>query len=235
MPAKKIDSTTLICARPPGKCPTMVRDSCHQPVGGAADVHQVGGQQEERHRQQDEGVVGVEGLLHQRHGVEPRLDDQDRQAGEPEREGDRHAQEHQQEEQAEQDERRDPRRQHGAASCGLSRAMILRSSTHLLAEEDDPGDARHRPGDVDQPQRQLGQLGGAVPGELRELDAGPHEHQRSGQHAEAAEQAQRRPRRAATAAATRRPRNASTSRTPIMAPIMMVQMNRKRAISSVQM
>ena len=27
MPAKKIDSTTLICASPPGKCPTMVRDS----------------------------------------------------------------------------------------------------------------------------------------------------------------------------------------------------------------
>ena len=25
-PAKKIESTTLICASPPGKCPTMVRD-----------------------------------------------------------------------------------------------------------------------------------------------------------------------------------------------------------------
>ena len=27
MPAKKIDSTTLICASPPGKCPTIVRES----------------------------------------------------------------------------------------------------------------------------------------------------------------------------------------------------------------
>ena len=27
MPAKKIDSTTLICASPPGKCPTRARDS----------------------------------------------------------------------------------------------------------------------------------------------------------------------------------------------------------------
>ncbi len=27
MPAKKIDSTTLICASPPGKCPTSARDS----------------------------------------------------------------------------------------------------------------------------------------------------------------------------------------------------------------
>ena len=30
-----------------------------------------------------------------------------------------------------------------------SRRMILRSATHLLAEEDEPGDAGHRPGDVD--------------------------------------------------------------------------------------
>ena len=28
MPAKKIDSTTLICASPPGKWPTIVRESC---------------------------------------------------------------------------------------------------------------------------------------------------------------------------------------------------------------
>jgi len=26
IPAKKIDRTTLICASPPGKCPTMARD-----------------------------------------------------------------------------------------------------------------------------------------------------------------------------------------------------------------
>ena len=106
MPAKKIDSTTLICARPPGKWPTSVARQAHQPVGDAADVHQVRGQQEERHRQQDERVVGVEGLLHQRHRRQARLDDQDRQAGEAEREGDRHAQHHQREEHAEQDQAR---------------------------------------------------------------------------------------------------------------------------------
>ena len=27
MPAKKIDSTTLTCARPPGRCPTRSRES----------------------------------------------------------------------------------------------------------------------------------------------------------------------------------------------------------------
>ena len=102
MPAKKIDSTTLICASPPGQCPTMRARQLEQPVGRAADIHQVRGQQEERHRQQDERVVGVERLLHQVHRVEPRLDREDRQAGERERERDRHAQEHEEEEAAEQ-------------------------------------------------------------------------------------------------------------------------------------
>ena len=205
----------------------------HQPVGGAAHVHQVGGQQEERHRQQDERVVGVEGLLHQRHGVEPRLDHQDRQAGEPERERHRHAQEHQQEEQPEQDERRLPG-DSTAPVMRLSRAMMRRSSTKLLAEEDDPGHAGHRPGDVDQPQRQLGELGDAVPGELRELRCRPTRRP-------APPPARRGGRAAARGLAARRQARPHVdskwvdSRTPIMAPIMIVQMNRKRAISSVQM
>ena len=38
----------------------------HQPVGDAADVHQVRGEQEERHREQDERVVGLEGLVEER-------------------------------------------------------------------------------------------------------------------------------------------------------------------------
>jgi hypothetical protein len=92
MPAKNSDSTTLIwaSARP-------VADhgagQFQEAVGDAADVHQVGRQQEERHGQQDEGIVGVEVLPSIRSdGVEPRLDQQDRQAGEAERERHRHAQ-----------------------------------------------------------------------------------------------------------------------------------------------
>ncbi len=41
---------------------------------------------------------------------------------------------------------------------------------------------------MDHPQRQLGQLGEAVPAEARELDAGPHEYQRHRKHAEACHQ-----------------------------------------------
>ena len=92
MPAKNTDSSTLICASAPGKMADHGARQVHQAVGDAADVHQVGGQQEERHREQDEGVVGVEGFLHQLHRVEARLDEQDRQAGEAERERHRHAQ-----------------------------------------------------------------------------------------------------------------------------------------------
>ncbi len=73
-----------------------------QPVGDAADVHQVGRQQEERHREQDERVVGLERRVEHDHRRQPRLDEQHRQAGEAEREGDRHAQDHQHEERAEQ-------------------------------------------------------------------------------------------------------------------------------------
>ena len=77
------------------------RESCrpssataHQPVGDAADVHQVRRQQEERHREQDERVVGLERRVEDDHRREPRLDEQHRQAREPERERDRHAQDH---------------------------------------------------------------------------------------------------------------------------------------------
>ena len=40
---------------------------------------------------------------------------------------------------------------------------------HLLAEKHQPRDARHRPGHVDEPQRQFRQLRDAVPGELVKL------------------------------------------------------------------
>ena len=55
----------------------------------------------------------------------------------------------------------------------------------LLAREHDPGEACHRPGDVNQPERQVGQFRRPVPGKPRELDPGPHEHQRQRQDAEA--------------------------------------------------
>ena len=235
MPAKNTDSTTLICASDPGQCPTIERDSAHQAVGDAADAHQVGGQQEERHRQQDERVVGLEGFLREHHRRQPRLDQQDRQAGEPERKGDRHAQRSAGRRTRRTGPARPVRR---TERCRSSRSLPNRMRDlvdDLLAREHDPGDAGHRPGDVDQPERQVGQLRRPVPGEPRELDARPHEHQRQRQHAEPRETIR-------TAASARRDRSGQTSTskcvrlpTPTMAPIMIVQMNRKRAISSVQM
>ena len=143
----------------------------HQPVGDAADAHQVGGQQEERHRQQDERIVGVEGLLREHHDRQPRLDQQDRQAGEAQREGDGHAHDEQAKEDAEQDDRGLP----GGKNVAAHHALPDQNPDlvdDLLAEEHDPGDAGHRPGDVDQPQRQIGKLRGAIPGKARELDPG---------------------------------------------------------------
>ena len=106
--------------QPAGKMPDHRPRQCQQPVGDAADIHQVRRQQEERHGEQDEGVEGVERLLHERHGGEARLQHQHRQAGERQREGHGHAQEHQPEEQAEQDQRRlggrEQRARHGRCS-----------------------------------------------------------------------------------------------------------------------
>ena len=162
-----------------------------QAVGDAADVHQIRGQQEERHREQDEGVVRVERLLHEGHGRQARLDQEDRQRGQRQREGDRDAQEQEQEEQAEQDRRRLPRRQHRAGHAALPRSTRT-LVVHLLAEEDQPGRAGDRPGDVDRPERQLGQLGDAIPAEAGEPDPGPQEHDRDDQHAEPRDQLERR-------------------------------------------
>jgi len=58
IPAKKTESRTLICASAPGSGHHRARQA-HQPVGDPAHVHQVRGQQIERHREQDEGVVGL--------------------------------------------------------------------------------------------------------------------------------------------------------------------------------
>ena len=208
MPAKKIESTTLICARLPGKCPTMVRESVHQPVGDAADIHQVGGEQEERHREQDEGIVGVEGLLHRASSCRDAARSREsagRRAPSANATGTRRNIKR----------KKQPNRM-SAACPGDSTApvmtvlpkMILRSSSKLLAEKDNPGRAGDRPGDVDEPERQIGKLRGAVPGELGELDAGRDED-------EAIARTPRRPSMRAkasharrTAAARHRPRNA---------------------------
>ena len=208
MPAKNTDSTTLICASDPGQCPTMAARKRHQPVGDAADAHQVCRQQEERHRQQDEGIVGVEGFLREHHHRQPRLDQQDRQACEPEREGDRHA-----------DDRAAPRRCRTEPSRPARRKERCRSSRRseqdprfiddLFARERDPCEARHRPCDVDQPERQVGELRRSVPGKPRELESRPHEHQRQRQDAEPRQRSAPRPRTAATDRATHRLRNAA--------------------------
>ena len=93
----------------------QVARQAHQARGDAADVHQVGGEQEERHREQDERVVGVEGLLHQVLRRQAILDQEDRQAGEAERERHRHAQHEQREEHAEHDDARGARVEDGGA------------------------------------------------------------------------------------------------------------------------
>ena len=94
----------------------------------------------------------------------------------------------------------------------------------------EPGE---RPGDEDADHRQLGELGGLVPAEAHELDA-----DQTNTSAKTSTKTCETMRNSAFAA---RPELGHTStskcvlsRTPIIAPIMTIQMNRKRAISSVQ-
>ena len=105
---------------------------------------------------------------------------------------------------------------------------------HLLAEEHEPRHAGDRPRDVDVARAAVRPVPRCAARRSGELDAGHDEHAGRDEHAEPAEQARDR------LAARRHLRHTSTSkcvdsRTPIMAPIMIVQMNMKRAISSVQM
>src|SRR5262245_58286821 len=103
----------------------------HQAVGDAADIHQVGGQEEERHRQQDERVVRLEGLVEEHHRGEPDVVDQQRQAGEPERESNRHPQRDQDEKSAEHDQRGDAGRQRDLGHAASLAARMRRLSTKL--------------------------------------------------------------------------------------------------------
>ena len=112
-----------------------------QAVGDAADAHQVGGQQEERHRQQDERIVGVEGLLRERHDRQMRLDQKDRHTGKAERKGDRHANDEQADENPEQDHGGLSGRKNIAAHC-FAPTRIRSFIEDLFARKYDPRHAR---------------------------------------------------------------------------------------------
>src|SRR6266480_5712089 len=85
----------------------------HKTVGDAADIHEIGSQQEERHRQQDEGIVGFERFIEEHHRGEPQLEDERRQAREAERERYRHPQHDEKEKRTEQHQRGHARRHRG--------------------------------------------------------------------------------------------------------------------------
>ena len=207
----------------------------HQPVGDAAHVHEVRGQQEERHRQQDERVVGLEGLVEEREGREARLDHEDRQAREPERERHGHAQRSAERRSRRRGSRRPIRpRARRPVMRRAGRTAMRGSLRPRLAEEQQPGEPGDRPGHEDDAHRQLGELRGLVPAEAHELDAPPDEHQREHERRPALE----------TMRSSAFGRGASSgqtstskwvcSRTPIIAPSMIIQTKRKRESSSVQ-
>ena len=114
MPAKNTDSTHVDLRQRARPVAHHGAREPHQPVGDAAHAHQVRGQEEERHRQQDERVVGFEGLVERAPSAKAaaRGAASGRQAS-AERESHRHAQHEQEEEQAEQHERRHAGRQSG--------------------------------------------------------------------------------------------------------------------------
>ncbi len=71
----------------------------------AGRIHQVGSEHEERHRQQQERVVGLQHLVEQQERRQPVVDEEHRDAGQAERERDRHPQRSADAEDAEQDQR----------------------------------------------------------------------------------------------------------------------------------
>ena len=234
MPAKKTDSTTLICASAAREAADQRARQAHQPVGDAADAHQVGGQQEERHRQQDERVVGVERLLHEHHRAEPRLDEGDRQAGQPEREGHRHAQ---------QQQRRRRCRTGSAPPC---RARAASRSCRAPAQQDAHVVENCSPRNRSQVTPVIGQArwiihsGSSASSEMR------YQAKRVNSMPPRRTPARRPARTAATRCAPRlaAPRQGSARHRPRSGCLRArrpwrrsctIQMNRKRAISSVQM
>ena len=96
-----------------GKVADQRARQADQLFGDARRVHQVRREHEKRNRQQQERVVRLQHLVQQQERRQPVVDEEDRHAGEPERECHRHAQDDQRGEDAEQDQR-DFKRTHGA-------------------------------------------------------------------------------------------------------------------------
>src|SRR5712671_2576662 len=205
----------------------------HQPLGDAADVHEVRGQEEERHREQDERVVGLEGLVHEEHRREPRLEDHDRQAGEPERERDRHARHKEREKCAEQPQRGHSRRQGGAHA-----AAPFPVSTRQLSTKDSPRKITQVTPAIGQARKIQG-IGSSASSEScsqpKRTNSMPHQMNTSANASTNRSETMR------SSAAAFGPRSGQTStskwlcsRTPIIAPSITIQMKRKRESSSVQ-
>src|SRR5262245_44854451 len=104
-----------------------------EPVGDAAYIHQSGGQKEEWHRQQDERVVGFEGLVEKHHRGEPRLEHKRRQAREPERKRHRHPQRDEEEKRTEQHQRG-----HAWRHSGLRHGAVFPATMRMLSRKISP-------------------------------------------------------------------------------------------------
>src|SRR5688572_4038971 len=236
MPAKKMESTTLTCARPPGKVADQVSGQPHEPRRNAADVHQVRGQQEKRHREEDERVIGIERFLHQVLRREAVLDEKDGQAGKAERECDRHAHHQEREKHAEHDHARRARIEYrGAGHAAASFPASTRRSSRICSPR-----KRIQVTPASGHGRWIYQSGSSASSEMRfsakRVKSMPH-HRKTKAKPSTKTLATRRI--AACARGLSGGHRSTTkwvpSRMPTIAPSMIDQMKQKRASSSVQM
>src|SRR5215475_5656325 len=93
----------------------------------------MGSQQEERHRQQDERVVGFEGLVEEHHRGEPELEQQRWQARQSERKRHRHAQRDEEEERTKQHQRG-----HAWRHSGLRHGAVFPATMRMLSRKISP-------------------------------------------------------------------------------------------------
>jgi hypothetical protein len=105
MPANSMADQHVDMAEPAREMADHGARQVDQAVGDAGRVHQVGREQEERHREQDEGVVGFEHLREKDERREAWRDEEYRDAGETQRERDRDPQQDEHAKGAEQDQR----------------------------------------------------------------------------------------------------------------------------------
>ncbi len=113
-----------------------------QPVGDAAGVHQVGGEQEERHREQQERVERREHRRDDDGEVEPRIECQRRHAGDRQREGDRYADQQRAEQHAEH-QRGDESGRHGALLANSRTSSTICSPRNSSQPAADTGNATY--------------------------------------------------------------------------------------------